>query len=251
MGNQHPSPEQGKDQRLIRKDVGTSVPKWWVSAKADKDIVCSSVKTEGLGNQSGLISEQTLTLGTISDEAYDMGGEEFLYYIYDEITYRIAKKAQELLLAKITALTASATSTAVSVGIVDDGAPSLSIVSECLGTLSDEATDPVIVMNKATWSQFKSAQYSAQYAVDPFEGLPVYFDSTIPAYSSTATTGVWLVVGDFGRGAQANFPNGQEINLKFDDLSLAESDLIKIVGREYVGLGVVGDRCFCKVTMHT
>lgn len=209
------------------------------------------MKTEGLGNQSGLISEQTLTLGTISDEAYDMGGEEFLYYIYDEITYRIAKKAQELLLAKITALTASATSTAVSVGIVDDGAPSLSIVSECLGTLSDEATDPVIVMNKATWSQFKSAQYSASYAVDPFEGLPVFFDSTIPAYSSTATTGVWLVVGDFGRGAQANFPNGQEINLKFDDLSLAESDLIKIVGREYVGLGVVGDRCFCKVTMHT
>ena len=45
---------------------------------------------------------------TISDEAYDMGGEEFLYYIYDEITYRIAKKAQEILLSKITALTASA-----------------------------------------------------------------------------------------------------------------------------------------------
>ncbi len=209
-------------------------------------------------------SEEALTLGvvelkpesikkwiTISDEAYDMGGEEFLYYIYDEITYRIAKKAQELLIAKITALTASATSTAVSVGIVDDGAPSLSIVSECLGKLSDEASDPVIVMNKGTWSQFKAAQYDAKYAVDPFEGLPVYFDSTIPAYSSTATTGVWLVVGDFGRGAQANFPNGQEINLKFDDLSLAEKDLIKIVGREYVGLGVVGDRCFCKVTMHT
>lgn len=209
-------------------------------------------------------SEESLTFGvvelkpesikkwiTISDEAYDMGGEEFLYYIYDEVTYRIAKKAQEILISKITALTASATSTAVSVGIVDDGAPSLSIVSECLGKLSDEATDPVIVMNKATWSQFKQAQYSASYAVDPFEGLPVHFDSTIPAYSSTATTGTWLIVGDFGRGAQANFPNGQEINLKFDDLSLAEKDLIKIVGREYVGIGVVGDKCFCKVTMHT
>ena len=188
---------------------------------------------------------------TISDEAMDLAGEEFLYYIYDEVTYRIAKKAQELLLAKIVAASTSATSTAVSVAEVDDGAPTVGIVSECLGKLSDEAANPVICMNKATWSQFKAAQYAASYAVDPFEGLPVHFDNTIPAYSSTATTGTWLIVGDFGRGAQANFPNGEEVTLKFDGLSLAEKDLIKIVGREYVGLGLVGDKCFCRVTMHT
>ena len=180
-----------------------------------------------------------------------MGGEEFLFYIYDEITYRIAKKAQETLLAKITAASTSASSTAVSVAEVDDGSPTLAIVSECMGKLSDEAANPVIVMNKATWSQFKAAQYAASYAVDPFEGLPVHFDNTVPAYSSTATTGTWLIVGDFGRGAQANFPNGDEITLKYDDLSEAEADLVKIVGREYVGLGLVGDKCFCRVTMHT
>ena len=209
-------------------------------------------------------NEEALTLGvvelkpvsikkwiTISDEAMDMTGEEFLFYIYDEITYRIAKKAQEELLAKITAASTSATSTAVSVAMVDDGAPSVGIVAECMGKLSDEAANPVIVMNKGTWSQFKAAQYAASYAVDPFEGLPVYFDSTIPVYSSTATTGVWMIVGDFARGAQANFPAGEEIGLKFDDLSLAEKDLVKIVGREYVGLGLVSDKCFCKVTMHT
>ena len=209
-------------------------------------------------------SEEALTFGvvelkpesikkwiTISDEAMDMGGEEFLYYIYDEITYRIAKKAQEILLAKIVAASTTADSDEVSVAEVDDKAPSVGIVAECLGKLSDEAANPVIVMNKATWSQFKAAQYAASYAVDPFEGLPVYFDNTIPTYSSTATTGVWLIVGDFGRGAQANFPNGQEIGLKFDDLSLAEKDLVKIVGREYVGIGLVGDKCFCRVTMHT
>ena len=187
----------------------------------------------------------------ISDEAMDMGGEEFLFYIYDEITYRIAKKAQENMLAKITAASTSASSTAVSVAEVDDGSPTLAIVSECMGKLSDEAANPVIVMNKATWSQFKAAQYAASYAVDPFEGLPVHFDNTVPAYSSTATTGTWLIVGDFGRGAQANFPNGDEITLKYDDLSEAEADLVKIVGREYVGLGLVGDKCFCRVTMHT
>ena len=106
-------------------------------------------------------------------------------------------------------------------------------------------------MNKGTWSQFKEAQYANKFSVDPFEGLPVYFDNTIPAYSSTATTGVWLIVGDFNRGAQANFPAGEEITLKFDDLSLAEKDLVKIVGREYVGLGLVSEKCFCRVTMHT
>ena len=187
----------------------------------------------------------------ISDEALDMGGEEFLYYIYDEITYRIAKKAQEELLALVVAASTSASSTAVSVAEVDDGAPSVSIVSECLGKLSDEAANPVIVMNKGTWSQFKAAQYAAGYAIDPFEGLPVYYDNTLPVYSSTATTGTWMIVGDFGRGAQLNFPNGDEINLKYDDLTEAQADLVKIVGREYVGMGIVGDKAFCRVTMHT
>lgn len=208
-------------------------------------------------------SEETLTFGvvemnpesikkwiTISDEALDLTGEDFLNYIYDEITYRIAKKAQETLLAKIIAASTSASSTAVSVAEVDDGAPTVAIVSECLGKLSDEAVNPVIVMNKGTWSQFKAAQYAASFPVDPFEGLPVHFDNFLPVYSSTATTGVWMIVGDFG-GAQANFPNGDSVNLKFDDLSLAEKDLVKVVGREYVGMGIVKDKVLCRVTMHT
>ena len=206
-------------------------------------------------------SDETLTFGVvelkpesikkwikISDEAMDMGGEEFLYYIYDELTYQIAKKAQEELLGKIVALTASATSTAVGVGIVA-GTPSVGLVAQAIGTLSDEAVNPVIVMNKGSWAQFKAAQYANGYAVDPFEGLPVHFDSTLPAYTASGTTGsTWMVVGDFGRGAHANFPNGDEITIKYDDLSLAESDLVKLVGREYVGLGIVADHCFCKVT---
>lgn len=208
-------------------------------------------------------SEETLTFGvvemkpesikkwiTISDEALDLTGEDFLNYIYDEITYRIAKKAQETMLAKITAASTSASSTAVSVAEVDDGAPTVAIVSECLGKLSDEAVNPVIVMNKGTWSQFKAAQYAASFPVDPFEGLPVHFDNSLPVYSSTATTGVWMIVGDFG-GVQANFPNGDSVNLKFDDLSLAEKDLVKVVGREYVGMGIVKDKVLCRVTMHT
>lgn len=206
-------------------------------------------------------SDETLTFGVvqltpvsikkwikISDEAMDMGGEEFLFYIYDELTYQIAKKAQEELLAKVIACTASATASTAGVGVVA-GTPSVGLVAQAIGKLSDEAANPVIVMNKGSWSQFKAAQYANGYAVDPFEGLPVYFDNTLPAYTASGTTGsTWMIVGDFGQGAQANFPNGDEITIKFDDLSLAEADLVKIVGREYVGLGVVADMAFCKVT---
>ena len=241
---------------LVRKTYAKGILKVGFELSADGALV----HNEGTNANS----EESLVLGiveltpvsikkwiTVSDEAMDMSSEEFLYYIYDEITYRIAKKAQELLLAKITAASTTAASNAVSVAEIDDKAPSVSIVAECLGNLSDEAINPVIVMSKGTWAQFKAAQYAAGYAVDPFEGLPVYFDSTIPTYSSTATTGAWLIVGDFGVGAQANFPAGDEITLKFDDLSLAEKDLNKIVGRQYVGLGLVADKAFCRVTMHT
>lgn len=187
---------------------------------------------------------------SISDEAMDLAGEAFLDYIYDELAYQIAKKAQAELINKITALTASASTSAVGVGIVA-GTPSVGLVANALGNLSDEAANPVIVMNKGSWAQFKAAQYANGFNVDPFEGLPVHFDNSLPAYTSATTlaTGTaWMIVGDFGVGAHANFPNGDEIRIKFDEMSLAEKDLVKIVGREYVGLGIVADHAFCKIT---
>ena len=238
---------------LVRKTYVRGNLKVGFELSADNAVV----HTEG----SAAPSDETLTFGVvtltpesikkwikISDEAMDMGGEEFLFYIYDEITYKIAKKAQEELLAKIVALTASATSTAVGVGIVA-GTPSVGLVASALGTLSDEAANPVIVMNKGSWAAFKAAQYAGSFNVDPFEGLDVYFDSSLPAYTATGTTGsTWAIVGDFSVGAHANFPNGDEITLKYDDLSLAESDLVKIVGREYIGMAAVADKAFCKIT---
>lgn len=209
------------------------------------------------------IAEETLALGVvnmvpasikkfirISDEAMDLGGELFLDYIYDELAYQIAKKAQSELINKITALTASATTSAVGVGVVA-GTPSVGVVAQALGSLSDEAANPVIVMNKGSWAQFKAAQYANGFNVDPFEGLPVHFDNSLPAYTSATTLAsgtAWMVVGDFGVGAHANFPNGDMINIKFDDLSEAEADLVRIIGREYVALGVVADHAFAKIT---
>ena len=188
---------------------------------------------------------------TISDEVIDMDAGSFLQYVYDEVAYQIAKKAADTLIAKIEACgTVSTNTPSVNVGVpvVEADSITLGLVASAIGKLSDQAANPVIIMNKATWSAFKAVQYAASVPVDPFEGLPVVFNNTIEAFSA-ATTGVtYAIVGDLGEGAIANFPAGEEITLKYDDTSLAEKDRVKIVGREYVALGVIGPDCFVKIT---
>ena len=188
---------------------------------------------------------------TISDEAMDLTGEAFLRYIYDELTYQIAKKAADELIADIlacgTVSTTSGSSQLCAVPAIASTNVALGLVASAIGNLSDEAANPVVVMNKQTWAAFKAVQYAGNYAVDPFEGLPVAFSSKLKSFSAATTGEAFAIVGDFGVGAQMNFPNGQEISFKYDDLSLAEADLVKIVGREYVAHDVVAPKAFVRI----
>ena len=188
---------------------------------------------------------------TTSDEAMDLTGEAFLRYIYDELTYQIAKKAADELIADIlacgTVSTTSGSSHLCAVPAVASTNVALGLVASAIGNLSDEAANPVVVMNKQTWAAFKAVQYAGNYAVDPFEGLPVAFSSKLKSFSAATTGEAFAIVGDFGVGAQMNFPNGQEISFKYDDLSLAEADLVKIVGREYVAHDVVAPKAFVRI----
>ena len=206
------------------------------------------------------VTEETLTLGivtlvpqsikkwiSISDEVYDLAGEEFLDYIYDELTYRIAKKLADAIVADIEACGTTSANSLPAVPKITSTTVTLGLVAQALAELSDEASNPVIMMNKSTWGAFKAAQAAGNFGYDPFEGLPVVFNDTISAFSA-ATTGVtYAIVGDLGIGAQANFPNGQEIEIKFDDKTKMEYDLIRILGREYVGHAVVAPKAFCKI----
>lgn len=206
------------------------------------------------------VTEESLTLGivnlvpasikkwiSISDEVYDLAGEEFLDYIYDELTYRIAKKLADSIIADIEACGTTSATSLPAVPKLTSTTVTLGLVAQALALLSDEATDPVIIMNKQTWGKFKEVQAAGNYGYDPFEGLPVLFNDTISAFSA-ATTGVtYAIVGDLGLGAQANFPNGQEIEIKFDDKTKMEYDLIRILGREYVGHAVVAPYAFAKI----
>ena len=209
---------------------------------------------------SGAVSEEELSLGivtlvpesikkwvSVSDEVLDMRGQAFLDYIYDELTYKIAKKAESVLLGKIAALNTTASSSAPYAKKVKAGA-AIGTIASALGQLSDEATNPVIVMNKATWASFKAAQYAAGYAIDPFEGLPVYFTSALPALSGASENAVYAIVGDFGFGALANFPNGDGIEIKVDDKTDMKSDLVNILGREYIAVEPIACGAFVNIT---
>lgn len=186
----------------------------------------------------------------ISDELVDMGGEAFLRYIYDELTNKIAKKAADTLIAKIDACGTVSTNTPttnVAVGVVSTASITAGLIASAIAQLSDEAANPVVIMNKQTWGAFKSVQASANYAYDVFEGLDVVFNNSIKAFTVATTGDTFVIVGDLDEGALANFPNGEDITIKYDDMSEAEADLVKIVGREYVGLEVVGPNAFTKI----
>ena len=211
------------------------------------------------------VSEESLVLGivdltpvsikkwiSLSDEVLDMKSEEFLRYVYDEITYRIAKKCADKLVGIIKALPTSLSANGS--GIYDTvsanaitSAPAVGLVANALANLSDEATNPVIIMNKATWGAFKEIQYANNFNVDPFEGLPVVFNNSLPAYASATGNAVYMIVGDLGNGALANYPAGDSIEMKYDDTTLMTQDLVRILGRRYVGINAVADKSFVNI----
>lgn len=211
----------------------------------EKSATGAAVHTEG----TTAPTEESLTLGivtmiprnikkwiTISDEAVTMGGEAFLRYIYDELTYQIVKYLSGLVVSDIAALNTEAGSTAPSAAKITK-APGLNTIATAFANLSDEARNNVIIMNKLTYANFKAAQAAGNFNVDPFMGLPVLFNNTLPAYDSASASAVYAIVGDLS-GAQINYPEGEGVVIKWDDLSLAEKDMVKVVGRQYAAHAV-------------
>ena len=203
-------------------------------------------------------TEESLTLGIVtmvpknikkwirvSDEAIAMGGETLVRYIYDELTYQIVKKLTALVIGDITGAPTTATTSAAAVSAVTAN-PALTTVAKAFANLSDEAENPVIIMNKLTYADFVGAQAGGNFSFDPFNGLPVLFSSAVTAYSAASANGVYAIVGDL-KGVQVNYPEGEGIVIKYDDLSEAEADLVKIVGRQYAAHALTANKMFCVI----
>lgn len=184
----------------------------------------------------------TLTPETIkkwvsfSDEVVDMKGEEFLRYVYDELTYRISKKLAEECLDDITQANATNGSTAIGVPQVA-AEPSVIAIPKAVANLGEDARNLVVIMNRLTEANFLTAYAQGNFAIDPFAGLPRIYSGHLPAYDSADGGAVYAVVGDLN-GMQVNFPNGDGVVIKYDELTRKKEDIVEVLGRQYAGHGI-------------
>lgn len=217
----------------------------------ERSATAAAVHAEG----AAAPAEEVLTLGivtmapetikkwiTFSDEVLDLNGEAFLDYIYDEISHKIIKFMADTVVSDV--INAVGASTATMPGQATVASTGVADFINAVSMLSDEATDPVIILNKQSYAYYKGLQLSAQYAIDPFDGMTVLFNDSLDAATGTGNI---AIVGDLA-GYRGNFPKGDEVEFKYDDLSLAESDLVKVVGRLPWGHGVIAPNRFCVIT---
>lgn len=192
---------------------------------------------------------------TITDEVIALKGQAFLDYVWDEIEERIYEKADAVLIAAIKAAPASATTSAAGVRALTPASIDAFTIFNALATLKNSATEPVAIMNKQTYfNQFMSLKDTANrpiYDIVSANGKPSYYINGVEViFDNTLATGAnaEIIVGDL-RGAIANFPDGEGVKFVNDPYSLAEQDKVKVVGKMYVGIGVVRDGYFCKITV--
>ena len=208
--------------------------------------------TTGLTEESITIGIVTLTPENIkkwiriSTEVLDLGGEEFIRYIYEEVTYQILYKLVAELVADVTGASTASSATGIGIPVVKV-APGVNVIRNAATNLTEEARDLCVVLNRLTEAEFNTAYASANFAIDPWAGMPRVYTSALPAYSAASANATYAIVGDLS-AIQVNYPAGEDVVIKWDDLSLAEDDLVKVVGRQYAGHGVTAPGRLVKLT---
>ena len=172
----------------------------------------------------------------ISDESIAMGGEEFVTYIYNELAQRIMEKLVSELVAKANSADTTHGDTAIGIPKVT-GAPSATIAQNAADQTSEEATDLCIVLNPLSISAFRDAAAGAYYGMDPFAGMTVIKCSALPSYTTASANAMYAIVGDL-KAFQVNYPEGEGVVTVWDPYTYAEDDMVKVVARQYAGVGV-------------
>ena len=161
----------------------------------------------------------------VSDEVLAINST-LVDYLYDEIEYQIVKLAASTAVGKIVASSMTQTST------LDGASATTADIVKAVGKLSGEAVNPVVITTRATAADIKAAALSAHYGYDPFDGMPVL-------YTDAANLGgKAFIIADLS-AVQANFPEGDGAKFKFDELTKADADIVRIIGRLYAGIDVV------------
>lgn len=161
----------------------------------------------------------------VSDEVLAINST-LVDYLYDEIEYQIVKLAAS---AAVNAIVDSSLSEAYT---LSGASPTTADIIQAAGKLSGEASNPVIITTRSTAANIKAGALDANYAYDPFDGMPVLYTN------DAALDGASFIIADLS-AVQANFPEGDGAKFKFDELTKADADLVRIIGRLYAGIDVV------------
>jgi HK97 family phage major capsid protein len=223
------------------------------------------VHTEGAAapdEEALVIGTATITPATIkkwigvTDEVLGLHSEEFLRYIYDELTERIIKKLDEDIVAAVAASTSPFTAT------VDVASIDATTILQGLAELADSANEPTIVMNKKVF--FNSFMGLLDDVKRPIyevlldnerkpryflNGCEVVFDNV--NFDDTPAAGDPIaLVGDFS-GVTANYPEGEDVKIVVDPYTSAKADKVEFIAKLYVGIGVTKPASFALINLES
>ena len=208
--------------------------------------------TTGLTEEDLQLGIVTLTPGNIkkwikiSDEAKAMGGEDFVTYIYNELAQRVMEKLVSEIVGKVNSAPTTHSDVAIGVPVMNE-APSTTLIQDAADKTSEEATDICVVLNPLSIKEFRAAYAAGYFGVDPFAGVTLVKCSALPAYSSADANAMYGIVGDL-KAIQVNYPEGEGVVTVWDPYTYAEDDMVKIVARQYAGIGVTAPGRLVKLT---
>lgn len=188
----------------------------------------------------------------VTRQALKLRGAAFLNFLKDEVYDAIVYKAGGELLNDIE--NAPTTSTAAMPGVpvvtTDSDATDplgLSLLVAAQGVLSARAKNKVWIMNPQTKAYCKALAIANNYAIDPFDGIPVIEDDRLPAYTSAQAGDTYIILGDLSYGARANFPDGRDVEILVDKMSNKKKNVVDIFGELFLSIGVVQQNAFVKI----
>lgn len=210
------------------------------------------------GEGTTAVTEEDLELGIVemkpanikkwvrvSDEVVDLGGQKMVEYVYNELIEKVTKGLRAAVIADIAGANTSDSSSAIGIPKITE-APSLTVVANAEAELSDDAVDVYVIINRKTTKQFVAAKAAGNFAVDPYDGLGVLYMNGLPAYASASDNAVYMIVGDL-KGETINYPKGQGVVTKKDDLTEAAADMVRYHGRQFAAHAVTRKGMFCNV----
>lgn len=188
----------------------------------------------------------------VTRQALKLRGAAFLNFLKDEVYDAIVYKAGGELINDIKSAPSTSTASMPGVPVVVTDADSsdklgLSLLVEAQGLLSARAKNKVWIMNPQTKAYCKALAIANNYAIDPFDGIPVIEDDRLPAYSNANAGDCYIILGDLSYGARANFPDGRDVEILVDKMTNKKSNVVDIFGELFLSIGICQQNAFVKI----